>query len=111
MKQEGAGWVEVDAATAREKVGHGFRTHRASMVKKVKGDNALSREAPSYHDASRHEVSMGEKPSSRKMGSKKPPSKEMAVMLTDVDQDSSDDSMTSTGNGKRLRLWDEIFPN
>ena len=116
LKQEGAGWVEVDAATAREKVGHGFRTRRASMVKKVKGDNALSREVPSCHDVSHYEVSMGEKPSSRTMDSKKSSSrrmgsKEMAVILTDVDQDSSDDSMNSTGNGKRLRLWDEIFPN
>lgn len=30
LKQEGAGWVEVDEAVAREKVSHAFRTRRSS---------------------------------------------------------------------------------
>ena len=115
LKQEGAGWIEVDSVTAREKVGHGFRTHRASLVRKTKGDALATKEMSSNDVVPLHEVSMGNMRMDSTQQPKPSPNnfapQELGAMLTDVEQDSSDDDMTPTGNGKRLRMWDVIFPN
>ena len=108
LKQEGAGWVEVSTVVVREKIGHAFRTRRA-----IAGGNDGS---------ASNQISTNNPPTLQKRASTEPTMDTIPEVTTSTGNGTpqglpiqflSDDKgaeETDRQNGKRLRLWEEIFP-
>jgi hypothetical protein len=99
LKEEGAGWVEVDSVATREKVGHAFRTRRASAL----GNSSLASKAPANKSSGQLTMeTIPERIAPIETAVKVTPN-EAGIILRDAEQESLQGSTTGN-NGKRLRL-------
>jgi hypothetical protein len=123
LKQECAGWVETDSATARDKVGHAFRTRRAAISVSASLTNKEQSNVSTFTlNAKRSSGyltmdTIPEKGTSTAIAMTETTPEQVtskaaqeAIGFNDAEIVSSEETVTGK-NGKRARQWDEISPD